>query len=439
MIFADPPVAADKIWRVTFPTTLGFLSLVVLVLGLGVWGTQTRLSGAIVASGVIEVQPNRQVIQHPDGGVVAETLVRNGDEVKAGQVLVQFDETYLRSELKVVETQIYDFLARKARLKAEHDEDSHINFPDELTEIAYENSDIQSRIEGQNHLFFAHQQTISVERRQLEEQSAQFEKAIRGARIQLESLGRQLELIAQDLGIQQKLFSNGLTPANRIKTLQREAARVEGEVGRLEAEIDHLKGQISGTGIEITRLATSRREDVLIRLREISFKEIELVERRNVLHEQLSRLAVRAPVAGQIYDSKVFAVNSVIQPAAAMMYVVPLGAPLLIVSRIEAVHIDQVFIGQGVTLRFPAFNQRQTPEIPGKVVNISADSFTDKVTGLRYYRAELVPETREFNRLSDQVLLPGMPVEVFVKTDGRTPLSYIIKPFTDYFNKAFRG
>ena len=165
---------------------------------------------------------------------------------------------------------------------------------------------------------------------------------------------------------------------------------------------------------------------------------MELSEQRLSLTERLSRLDIRSPVSGTVYGSQVFAVQSVIQPAEPMMYVVPQDTPLLVAARVDAIHVDQLHLGQPVALRFPAFNQKDTPEIEGHVINVSADTFTDENSGLTFYRAEVVPDEGQVERLNGQNLLPGMPVETLIKTDERTPLSYLVKPLADYFNRAFR-
>lgn len=425
-------------WSAALPAAVGFAALVLLVGGLGVWSTQTMLSGAVVSSGIVEVQSNRQVIQHPEGGVVGEILARDGDLVAAGQPLLRFDGTFLVSELTIIEGQLFESYARKARLEAERNGDEEIAIPDELAALLPELAEIGAMIEGQERLFLARRETIAKQTEQLREQAAQTESQIGGTEAQLISLRRQIDLIVEELADQQSLLDRGLTQASRVTALQREEARLIGDVGRLEAEIARLKGQIAGTGIEILTLEAARREEANAELRDLKFREVELAERRIALKERLSRLDVRAPVAGMVYGSEVFALLSVVQPAAPMMYIVPQDTPLLVAARVDAVHIDQVYAGQPATLRFPAFNQIETPELTGRVFNLSADAFTDERTGFSFYRVEVVPDEGELERLNGQLLLPGMPVETFIKTDDRTPLSYLTKPFMDYFVRAFR-
>lgn len=430
---------ARPAWRITIPAFVGIAALVILVGGLGLWSTQTHLAGAIVASGTVEVQSNRQVVQHPDGGVVGEIFVRDGDKVAAGDLLLRFDDTFLVSEKAIVEGQLFELLARKVRLEAERDDATADTLEAGFAELTSREPVPADLIEGQRRLFISRQETLAQKTEHLHQQSLQIEDEIKGTQAQLAALQRQLELIADELADQQSLLSRGLTAASRVSSLQREEARLNGEIGELNATVARLRGEITGTGIEVLNLQSTRREEAITTLRDLQFQEVELAERRLSLTERLSRLDIRAPVAGTIYGSHVFALQSVVQPAEAMMYVVPQDTPLSIIAQVQTIHIDQVFTGQPAALKFQTFNQRQTPELEGHVVTISADVFADEASGLKYYRTELAVNDGQMERLNGQTLLPGMPVEVFIKTDERTPLSYLVKPLSDYFTKAFRG
>lgn len=426
------------VWRITFPAMVGFVALAILVGGLGIWAVQTRLAGAIISQGTIEVQSNRQVVQHPDGGVVGEIFVRDGDEVQQGDLLIRLDGTFLKSEKIIVETQLFELLARKARLEAERDGIPAQELRARLDELERQEAIEPELVSGQQRLFEARLDTLNQQAEQLGKQRIQTESEIEGTEAQLISLRRQVELIREELEDQQSLFDRGLTQASRVSALLREEASLTGDIGRLEANIARLRGQIAATEIQIVELKAARREEAISTLRDVQAQIAELAERRLSLTVRLSRLDIRAPVTGVVYGSQVFALQSVVQPAEPMMYVVPLDTPLLVASRVDAIHVDQLHVGQPVLLRFTAFNQRETPEIEGQVINVSADAFTDDNTGLTFYRAEVVPNEAQLDRLNGQELLPGMPVETMIKTDERTPLSYLVKPLSDYFNRAFR-
>ncbi len=420
------------------PLAVGFFALVLLVGVVGVWSVRTKISGAVIASGMIVVESNRQVVQHAEGGTIGEILARDGDTVAAGDLLLRLNDTLLRSELAVIDTQLVEIRARRARLEAERDDLERIAFPPELLDIVKSNPDAQAQIDGQVSLFDARLGTLEKENQQIEEQIAQTRNQIEGTQAQLHALGIQETLIREELTDQETLLAKGLVQMQRVTSLRREAARLAGEIGRLTSEIARSKGQIAALEIEKLKLATSRRENAIVTLRDLQYRELELGEQRAGLSERMARLDIRAPVHGIVYSSTVFAVNSVIQPAEPLMYIIPQDQPLIVSARVEAIHIDQIHIGQPASLRFTAFNQRMTPEIAGHVTDISADVFQDEVTGVNYYRVELVPVDSDLAKLSSQQLLPGMPVESYLKTDERTPLSYLTKPVTDYFGRALR-
>lgn len=437
MTSATPPKNMPD-FRARGPRIAGLIALLVLVCGLGGWSVFARLSGALVASGTIEVQSNRQVVQHPEGGVVGQILVRDGDVVTAGQLLIALDGTFMQSEMNLVESQLFELLTRKSRLEAERDGNPSLNITDELNQLANQYDWVQENVERQQRLLEARNNTLQSQREQLAKQIAQTASQIEGTEAQLSASRDQLVLIDAELIDQRSLLEKGLAAASRVNGLEREHIGLRGDIGRLEAELARLAGQISATEIEILRLAADRQEESITLLQDQQVSEAELVERRIALAERLARLEIRTPVDGIIWGTQVFAEQSVIQPAEPIMYIVPQDTPLLIAARVDANQIDRLHIGQAATLRFPAFNQRLTPELFGTVMNISADVFTDEATGYSFYRAELMPNEGELARLNGQALVPGMPVDTFIKTGDRSPLSYLTKPLTDYFTKAFR-
>ncbi len=425
-------------WRAKMPLTIGFLTLFLLVGVIGTWSVAAKISGAVVAQGMIQVESRKQVIQHPDGGVVSAILVKDGDVVEANDVLVQLDDRLLKSELKVIETQLYEILVRKARLQAERDGLEDFQLSPLLASAVKTNPEVAAQLEGQRHLFQARATTLSKEEEQIDEQITQINNQIVGTSSQLTALGTKQALIKEELSNSQELLELGLMQATRVTGLQSDSAGYVGDDGRLRAEIAQLKGQIAGFEIEKLKLQTSQREEAITVLRDLQTQEIELSERLFTTKETLSRLEIRAPVGGIVYGSTVFALQSVIQPAAPIMYVVPQDQPLIVSARIDANSIDQVHVGQDVALKFTAFSQRTTPEIFGRVATLSADVFTDEATGVGYYQADVIPNDGELAKLGDQDLMSGMPVNVFMMTDDRSPLSYLAKPLTDYFDKAFR-
>ena len=427
----------NKRWSALRPVLTGVLTLAVLVGGFGVWAVQSEITGAIIAFGRIEVDQNRQVIQHLDGGVVAEILVKEGDTVIEGQILVRLDSEQLQSELAVVEGQLFEVLARRARFEAERDNADALVFDPLLTETG--NPIAPGLMEGQQRLFDARIESEEQEKAQLARRREQIGNQIDGIDAQQVAIGTQLDLLTEELGNQQSLLDRGLAQASVVLALQRQQASLSGQSGELTASRAEAEGRQTELDIEILRIDTTRREEANTRLRDLQFNEIELSEKRRALITRLERLDIRAPVSGIVYGMAVFTPRSVIRAADPVLYLVPQDRPLIIATQVQPNNIDSVFVGQEVSVRFSAFDQRVTPELFGQVTQVSADAFTDQGSQVSYYRAEIQLNDGEMDRLPDTLtLIPGMPVEAFISTDARSPMAYLLKPLTDYFTKAFR-
>lgn len=422
------------------PMTVGLIACLVLVGGFGSWAALSQISGAVIASGQIEVDLNRQVVQHPDGGVVEEILVQEADRVEAGDLLLRLDGTLLTSQRAAIEAELFELLASKARLRAEQTGASEITgFDPELEALATEREDIAELMEGQISLFEAREESIASEIAQLAEQTDQIERQVEGLEAQRTALTRQIDLIQRELADQQSLFDRGLAQATRVLALEREAARLEGQQGQLTAQIAQSRGRQSEIEVLILRLQSQRREEAIAQLREVVVREGRLREERAQVNERLNRLDIRAPVTGLVYDLTIFAQRAVVRPADPLLYIVPQDRPLLIAARVAPIDIDEITVNQDVLLRFPALPSRETPEMQGTVVRISADAFVDEATRLAYYRAEIVLKEGEAAKFPPGTnLIPGMPVEAFIRTEDRTPLTYLVKPLQDYFARAFR-
>ena len=419
---------SENKWSARWPLTLGFIGLLILVGGFGTWAVVTEIAGAIIASGRIEVERNRQVVQHPTGGVVAKINVKEGDVVQAGDLLVQLDATRLASQLSIAEGQLFEIVARRGRLEAERDSEDVIEFLPELIERAAIDPEMDELMSGQRNLFNARRDSREKALEQLEKRKAQINNQIEGIDAQTVSLQEQLSLIEEELSNQQQLFDRGLAQAGTLLALRRNAASLQGQIGELIANRAQAEARITETDIEALQLDTQLREEAITQLRDMRYRELELREQRDATLEDLNRLDIRAPVSGIVYGLQVQTLRSVLQAAEPVLYIVPQDRPLLIAAQVEPVHIDQVLVGQAVNLRFSALDQRTTPELVGRVETISADAFEYEATRATYYRAEIVLAPGEIDRLDDGVILiPGMPVEAYIRTDERSPLMYLTK------------
>lgn len=425
-------------WSVRGPMIIGLVALVVLVVGFGGWSVSSTLSGAVVASGQIEVDRNRQAIQHPEGGVVAELLVDEGDRVAEAQVLVRLDASETTTELTVALARLAESGARRARLEAERDGAEALEFSDALMTFAATNPEIADVLSGQQNLYAARADTLAREEEQLRGRITQIGTQVDAMRAQEAALVEQIELVQVELERREDLLERGSGTVEPVVRLRQELVQLRGQLGQATAGRAEAAERVIETELAILQLTSSRREQAIGELREIRVGEQELIERTASLERRISRLELRAPVAGTIHGLTIFGARSVLRPADPFAYIVPEGRPLVISARVPAIDIDQVFVGQSVSLRFPAFDQNSMPEVTGEVAQVSADAFVDEVTGSSFYRTEITMTEEQAQLLGERVLIPGMPVEAYIRTEDRTPLAYLLEPFTAYFSRALR-
>ncbi|MGV6840540.1 MAG: HlyD family type I secretion periplasmic adaptor subunit [Planktomarina sp.] len=407
---------------------LGWAAMIAFVALIGVWGTQARISGAVLASGQVVVQNNRQVVQHPDGGVVKTIIARDGDSVSAGDVLFQLDETFLSSERTILADQLEELKARRFRYAAE--EEGRATYPaDEVNDV----------YRGQSKLFSTRLAAHLARLQNLDEQIKQSHAEITGIDAQLNAMQRQLELVQEELNDAQDLFSRGLTKSSTLLALRRESARLDGNIGSLNADKARVAQQIALYRLEKTSLDTQRREDAMTALRDVNVQIAELSQRLQALDQKLERLDIRAPVSGKIFASTVFAENSVITAAAPLLYIIPQDQELRIKANVAATDIDQTYVGQVANLRFTALDQRKINALDGVVERIAADVTVDPLADMAVFEVDIALSNTAIQSLSDQSIGPGMPVEAFLITQDRTPFAFLVQPLTDYINRAFRG
>lgn len=414
------------------PVLLGVAALVLLVAGVGTWVTQVTLAGAIVVPGQIEVENSRRIVQHPDGGLVAEVFVREGSVVAAGDPLVRLDGTEPGSRLRIVDGQLSELVARSARLVAERDGADAPAFPATLS------PGNAAQIDGQRRLFAARRATLAKAGDLLARRIDQMHALHDGITAQRAALEIQLTLVKVDLASQQLLFDKGFVAQGPVLALRREEARLKGQIGEMAANLARSEDQVTEIRIEISRLASQRQEDAATELREIEPIILELTETRRALSTRIDRLLIRAPVEGVVLGLQVTAPKAVLQAAEPVLTLVPQDLPLVVTARILPQDIDEVTLGQPAELVVSAFAISDVPRLSGRVTMISADVLTDPHTGLAYYTARISLEPGEMERLRGKTLLPGMRIDAYLLTGSRTPLAYLLRPFTDYFTRSLR-
>jgi HlyD family secretion protein len=415
----------------------GATVVLILVGGVGGWASTTQLSGALIAPGSIVVDTNIKKVQHPTGGVVGEVRVRDGDRVKAGEIVVRLDETVTRANLSIVSKGLNELSARKARLEAERDGLDAIKFPDNLL-ARQDDPDVAAPMGSERKLFDLRRNARTGQRSQLRERVGQLREEIGGLTSQQTSKGKEIVLIERELVGVRDLFQKNLIQINRLTQLEREATRLDGERGQLIAAVAQSRGKIAELELQILQIDQDLSSEVAKELREVDGKIGEFVERKVTAEDQLKRIDIRAPQDGTVFQSNVHTVGGVITAGDAIMMVVPNADNLTVEAKVNPQDIDQLQIGQKALLRFTTFNQRTTPEIFGEVTRISADISTDQRSGASYYTIRIGMSAQEVARLGEVRLVPGMPVETFVQTGERTVISYLVKPLYDQLSRAFR-
>ncbi|MFZ1952583.1 MAG: HlyD family type I secretion periplasmic adaptor subunit, partial [Pseudolabrys sp.] len=363
--------------------------------------------------------------------------VQDGDRVKAGDILVQLDDTVTRANLAIVTKGLDELAARKARLEAERDGADSITFPRLLLAHATEPS-VATALANESKLFELRRSARLGQKAQLKQRITQLRDEIQGLTAQQDAKAREITLIGKELEGVRELWKNNLVQITRLTALERDGARLEGERGQLVASVAQAKGKITETELQVIQIDQDLSSEVAKDMREVDAKFGEFVERKVAAEDQLKRIDIRAPQDGIVLESKVHTVGGVIPAGDAIMLIVPESDNLLVEAKVNPHDIDQVQVGQSAVLRFSAFNLRTTPEINGTITRISADTTTDQRTGQNYYTTRIAMTKDEIARLGDVKLIPGMPVEAFVQTGERTVMSYLIKPLQDQFMRTFR-
>lgn len=415
----------------------GFILIFALVGGFALWAALAPIQGAVIAPGTVVVEGKPKTLQHLDGGIVGEILVRDGDKVEAGDVLLRLDPTSLNANRDLLVKRLDEAKATRARLTAERDSKGRIDwqniFPDnertaELTKI----------INDQTQLFNTRRSVSQGQLAQLRKRLQQSEEQIRGFRSQTSANESQLGIIAKELQGLRELFQGGYVSQTRILTLEREEAGLTGQNASLQSEIARTKTVIGETEIEILQVTRTMQEAVLTELRTRESEISDLTEQLISASDQAGRVDVIAPVSGTVHNMTISTLGGVVTPANPIMDIIPDTDRLIVESQVEPMYVDQIYTGQDTTVRLSAFNQRTTPELNGVVISVSANTTVDPVTGFPFYTVRIEIPTDEIARLKGLTLVPGMPAEAFMQTDKRTVINYLLKPATDQLNRAFR-
>ncbi|WP_299752716.1 HlyD family type I secretion periplasmic adaptor subunit [uncultured Tateyamaria sp.] len=401
------------------------------------WFAWMQISGAVIAPGAIVVESNVKTLKHKEGGIVADILVKNGDVVQAGDLLLRLDDATTRANLAVVSQQLDELVATEARLVAERDNATDIVFPESIASRASD-AEIFRIVAGQRQLRAARLAGLVGRTDQLHEQINQLESQITNLEVQADAKAEEIDLIDMELVGLEKLLEKSYVATNRVLAVRRDKTRLRSEHGALLAEAARTELEISERRIQILQLREDYRAETLQRLQETRSEIARLAEQKAASADQLSRMDIRAPSSGFVHQLNVHTRGSFISPAEPVLLIVPKEDALIIETQVAPTDVDQIFTGQQATIRLPGLNQRTTPELKGQVVTISAETTLDEGTGMSFFTVRLRFLEGEREKIDGNILMPGMPVEALIQTGERTILSYLIKPIQDQIAHAMR-
>lgn len=412
----------------------GIFVIFMLVGVFGIWLGMAPLNSAAVAVGKINVVSNKKIIQHLEGGVVDKIFVKDGDVVKAGDPLVEIKNAALQSEIGIVRADYLRTSAIVSRLEAQKDDANEIKFSDDIKQI----SGYEEVANGQISIFNEQKKLLDNEKTILKQRIKQLENQIQGAKAIMSAKKDRIASLNEEIREWERLFKEQLADKVRLRDLNREKTAVEGELAAGTAEIARLGVQINETQGQIALRDRSFKEDILKKLEDAKIRLVDLEQRYNALKDQSERTIVKSPVEGSVVELAFHTIGGVIRPGERIMSIVPDDTDYVVEAKLNVVDIDTVHVGQLADIRFSAFQHKPSFVMEGKVTYVSADSVQDNA-GHSYYdiKAELTPEGMKAFDRNEFFIVPGMPVEVMIKTGDRTMLEYILKPFIDMFKRAF--
>lgn len=414
----------------------GVVVLVLFMGGFGAWAMLATLESAAIAKGILSVSGKRKTVQHLEGGIVGEILIKEGDVVAAGQTLIVLDDTQARTSFSRIEGQYRSAAALKARLEAERDGSAQVRYPEWLRQAASE-EETEDFVATQDRIFQARARSLDTQRAIYKQQIAQLRAEVLGLEEEVEAQNREIALLDEESTAIRALVRKGLEGKQRLLALERRKAQVEGGRALNKARSARVGQRIGETRLLIVEIEDLRTSQVVAELREVEARMTDLRERTSAARNVLARTRITAPVAGTVVNLRVFTRGGVIGEADPLLDIVPADEELIIEARVEPTDIDTVYPDLLAQVRLTAFSHLTTPILSGTVLQVSADRLLDVRTGEPYYEARVVLDPAQ-PALAGLKLQPGMPAEVMILTGKRTTMDYLLKPIVTSFNRALR-
>jgi HlyD family secretion protein len=418
------------------PVAAGLLTLAISFGGFGAWAAMAPLEGAVIAEAKVTVTGRNKVVQHLEGGIIKEILVEEGQRVAAGDALLVLDGTAASAQYNRLKVQLATLEATVARALAERDGLDELVFPAALAEHSAEQT--MTLLKDQQAEFVSRLQKHRAELSILNQQIASLEEQIAGHEVQREETQLQIDLLAEEREAFESLLAKGLTRKSQVLALKRSEADLKGREGQLAAAIAQARQSIAEIRERIERTEAARADEASTRLSEARLQHSEVVEQLRAAEDVSTRSVVRAPTAGIVIELTEYNAGAVIAPGQEIMTIVPEEAALVLEAKVRPQDIDEVRIGQAAWLTFSAFDANQTPPVAGKVVYVSADRLEDARTGEAYFLARLEISPEHAPGFDPTRIAPGLGADVFITTDSRTFLDYLVAPLTRTLSRSFR-
>lgn len=403
--------------------------------GLLGWAALTPLDAGALAQGSVAVSGNRQAVQHRDGGIVTALMVQEGREVRQGDILLKISASDAVATERGLTGEIVALLAQRARLIAERDGARQLIEPPEFkTYLAGDEGLVQEAMRGQRLLFDARRRSIETERGVLGQRIAQHNRQITGYGHQITSNRTQQRLIGEELSGLKTLSERGFVSLNRIRSVERNSAQLDGDFGALGSDVARLEEAIGESRLQMVSMDRQMLEEVATQLREVQVRLDELQPKLFATRERLTQSVVRAPASGRVVGLKVFTVGGVVAPGEMLMEIVPQNKALVVKAKASPNDADDLSPGMVTQVRFSGIQERSLPILAGEITKLSADSFEDDRTGTQYFEIEVVVPRAELSKITalrgQNALRAGMPAEVMVPLRKRSALSYLVEPLT---------
>jgi len=422
--------------RTRAPVLFGWVIVLVFVVGFGAWAAITPLAEAAIAAGLLKVEGTRRTVQHFEGGIVREILVRDGDQVRQGQVLLRLDQPQAGQQTETLRSQRWALVAQDARLMAELAGNSDIAFPAELS--GHEAARARDAVAGQINLFQARRIALDTQMTVLQARIEQFEAQIGSSDAQRDSQSQQLVLLRAEESNTATLLAQGLARLPQLLAIQRQVAATVGNIADMGSQIERSRAQIAESEREMRRLRDTRIQEVSTELRELRVRLAETEERLRAAEDVSTRLEITAPEAGTVINLRVFTLGAVVRAGDPVMEIVPVRDRIIAEVNVQPNDIEVIHPGLQAEIRLPAFKSRLVPYLHGTVIFVASDVTEDERRGMAYYRVQIEIDESQLRALEGVQLRPGMMAEALIRTGERSFARYLLQPVFDSFHRAFR-